>query len=59
MEFLYILIAIVIGAATGYGVYVFQKSKLKEAKRKIDEEVERILEEAKKRSRNNKERSSS
>lgn len=48
MEFLYILISLSIGAATGYGVYLYQRGKLKEEKQKAQAERERIIEEAKK-----------
>ncbi|MCX7988510.1 MAG: ribonuclease Y [Thermodesulfovibrio sp.] len=47
MEFIYILIAVAAGVASGYGLYIYKKSKLTEEKSKIHEEVQKIIEEAK------------
>ncbi|MDW7973542.1 MAG: Rnase Y domain-containing protein, partial [Thermodesulfovibrio sp.] len=48
MEFLYIVVAVILGAISGYGIYIFHRSKLKEEKIKVQEEAQKILEEAKK-----------
>ncbi|MDW7973508.1 MAG: Rnase Y domain-containing protein, partial [Thermodesulfovibrio sp.] len=48
MEFLYILIAIILGSVSGYGVYLFHKSKLNKEKIKVYDEAQKIIEEAKK-----------
>ncbi|MGC8937828.1 MAG: Rnase Y domain-containing protein, partial [Thermodesulfovibrio sp.] len=48
MELLYIFLAIVIGAVSGYVVYFIQKNRLKEDKIKVHKEAQRILEDAKK-----------
>jgi len=47
MELIYILLAIILGTASGYGVYIYKKNKLSEEKLKIKEEVQKILDEAK------------
>lgn len=48
MEFIYIFIAIILGIASGYGLYIYKKSKIVEEKSKIHEEVQKIIEDAKK-----------
>lgn len=52
MEFIYILIAIIAGAASGYGFYLYNKRKLSEKELKIQDEVQRIIEEAKREAEN-------
>lgn len=46
MDFLYILILIILGALSGYGVYLFNIKKLKKEKVKIHEEAQKIIEDA-------------
>lgn len=48
MELAYILIALIVGTGAGYGVYLYQKGKLKEEKSKVQVEIEKIYEEARK-----------
>lgn len=48
MELLYIIIAIILGAVSGYVVYVFYRNRLKDEKIKIHEEAQKILEDARK-----------
>lgn len=48
MEIAYILIALIVGAGAGYGVYLYQRGKLKEEKSKIQGEIDKIFEEARK-----------
>lgn len=47
MELVYIFVAVAVGVASGYGVYLYKKSKLAEEKRRSLEEAQKILEEAK------------
>lgn len=47
MELVYIFVAVAVGVASGYGVYLYKKSKLVEEKRRFLEEAQKILEEAK------------
>ncbi len=47
MDFIYILIGIAVGVASGYGFFLYKKGKLSEEKLKISDEINKILEEAK------------
>lgn len=48
MEFIYISIAIIVGAVAGFGFYIYKRGKLTEEKSRINEEVQKVIEDAKK-----------